>query len=1009
MTDVWRELALSKTEDRLDAYGESRDSERPEIANLSAWLKKRAMALLHVSLADSDKTEYNSSIMVKSVIRRLVILFCIFVGCLVAFSIQVNRKERTHAASFEGPSLPVVYMNVEGQTVNPMTGYLLELRETSERECLTPLSVDRGINLLIETMDHSIGSMSYQVTSLEDGELLENGELTSFTETGGMLATSFALTTSEIRNGQEYMLRITMNLDDGKTVYYYSRLVQYGAGNIGEYLNFTNEFIDDATNKVTASDLGVYMEPDLTEANWSLAHITITSSTELLSWGGLSPEIIKKMPPTIMEINDINADIRQQYIIRATDSNLNEEYYTVDEYFRVTEYSGQLIVRNYQRDVAQIFDPTLPVIGESMVNLGIQQRDVKYVQNQGATKTAFAVNGDLWTYDAMEDKFTSIFTFRGKALEGDKEVPDLDTRTEFARHGIFLSGISDTGDITFVVYGYMPSGAHEGRTGVSVYRYSGEANRTEEVLFFPLNLSIDLLQRNVSRLSYVSTGNMLYLFLGTQLCRIDLTTGGFQVEQDGIADDAFFVSGSQKQVAWTDTPGGRLADRFTVLNLETGERREITAPSGQKVTGFGFIGEDVCYGLSNEADTYQDSDGTTHGAMYVVRIEGEDTSVRKEYAKEGTYITTAEMVDNSLQMQLAVRTEKGFEPTETDQIRSNELIEKRIEAVPISNTRTEEQMWLTFGDILLRTDPDVMSAIVGDVSEGVETILEWPESDVPQYYIYSYGKLADVETVRNIAIRKAYEAAGTVLDDQQHCVWQRYNWPTTYRIDLNSLSPELLAAGATGDLQAFADALPQGKQLFDMTGVVTTGLFYKLSRGCPVFVKLADGTSYVIVGYTEDDIIYWDAAAGTTAEISRSKADAIYKRGGYTFYSWENIEEEPAEETEQAPAEESGETAAEETPAAPAEGAQEVPAEGTQAAPAEGTQAAPAEGTQAAPAEGAGVQEVPAAPAEGAQEVPAEGTQAAPVEGAGAQEVPAAPVEGDQAALAAEPIAPVAP
>ena len=849
-----------------------------------------------------------------------MILFCIFVACLIAFSIQVNRKERTHAASFEGPQLPVVYMRVEGTTVNPMTGYLLELKESTERECLTPLSVDRGVTLLIETMDHSILSMSYQVTSLEDGELLENGELTDFSETGGMLTTSFALTTSEIRNGQEYMLRITMGLDNGSTVYYYSRLVQYGAGNIGEYLNFTNEFIDDATNKVTASDLGVYMEPDLTEANWSLAHITITSSTELLSWGGLSPEIIKKTPPTIMEINDINADIRQQYIIRATDSNLNEEYYTVDEYFRVTEYNGQLIVRNYQRDVSQIFDPTIPVIGESMVNLGIQQRDVEFVQNEGATRTAFAVNGDLWTYDAMTDKFTSIFSFRGKTLEGDKEVPDLDTRTEFARHGIYLRGITDDGDVTFVVYGYMPSGAHEGRTGVSVYSYSGETNRTEEILFFPLNLSIDLLQRNVSRLSYVSTGNMLYLFLGTQLCRIDLSTGGFQVEQDGIADDALFVSESQKQVAWTDTPGGQLADKLTVLNLETGARREINAPSGQRITGCGFIGEDICYGLTNETDIYQDTDGSMFGAMYLIRIEGEDTSVRKEYSKDGVYITKAVMEDNSLQMDLATRTEKGLKSVGKDQIRSNALIEKRIEAVPISNTRTEEQMWLTFGDILLRTDPDVMSAIVGDVSEGVETILEWPEADVPQYYIYSYGKLCDVETVRNIAIQKAYDAAGTVLDDQQHCVWQRYNWPLTYRIDLNSLSPLLLSAGATGDLQIFKDALPPGKQLFDMTGVVTTGLFYKLSRGCPVFVKLADGTSYVIVGYTEDDIIYWDAAAGTTAEISRSKADAIYRRGGYYFYSWEDVEEAPAEEAaaeetpaEEAPAEETGASGTSET------------------------------------------------------------------------------------------------
>ena len=901
--------------------------------------------------------------MVKSVIRRLVILFCVFAGCLVAFSIQVNRKEQIHAASFSGPQLPVVYMRVEGITVNPMSGYLLELKENTERECLTPLSVDRSINLLIDPMDHAIRDMSYQVTSLEDGEMLENGELTEFMETGGMLASSFALTTSEIRNGQEYMLRITMDLDDGSRVYYYSRLVQYGAGNIGEYLNFTNQFIEDATNKVTAADLGVYMEPDLTEANWSLAHITITSSTDLLSWGGLSPEIIKKIPPTIMEINDINADIRQQYIIRATDNDLNEEYYTVDEYFRVTEYSGQLIVRNYQRDVSQIFDATLPVIGESMVNLGIQQRDVVYVQNEGATRAAFVVNGDLWTYDAMEDQFVSIFSFRGKALEGDKEVPDLDIHTEFARHKIFLNGIDDEGNVTFVVYGYMPTGAHEGRTGVSVYRYSAEMNRTDEILFFPLNLSTDYLMRNVSRLSYVAEGDVLYLFLGTELCRIDLDNGGFQIEQDGISEDALFVSGSQKQVAWTDTADGKLAGILTVMDLDTGERREITPPPGERITGCGFIGEDISYGLTRESDIYQKSDGTYNGAMYVIRIEGEDQSVHKEYSREGKYITAAVLDGNSLQLELSARTEKGLEAAGTDQIRSNELIEERIKTVPISNSRAEEQMWLTFNDILLRTDPNIQAATIGIVSDGIETILEVPESDVPQYYIYSYGKLYDVETVRNVAIQEAYDAAGTVLDDRQNCVWQRYNWPLTYRIDLNSLSPELLVAGATADVQAFANAMPPDKQLFDMSGVMTTGLFFKISRGCPVMVKLADGTSYVIVGYTEENIIYWDAEAGTTAEISRTKADPIYRRGGYAFYTWENRDTNTGEEIVE-----------------PQNGDAEAPAE---AVPADGAEA-PAE---AAPADGA---EVPAeaVPADGA-EVPAE---AAPVDGT---EVPAeaAPME----------------
>ena len=145
---------------------------------------------------------------------------------------------------------------------------------------------------------------------------------------------------------------------------------------------------------------------------------------------------------------------------------------------------------------------------------------------------------------------------------------------------------------------------------------------------------------------------------------------------------------------------------------------------------------------------------------------------------------------------------------------------------------------------------------------------------------------------------------------------------------MNSLSPELLAAGATGDLQAFEAALPPGKQLFDMTGVVTTGLFYKLSRGCPVFVKLADGTSYVIVGYTEDDIIYWDEAAGTTAAISRSKADAIYRRGGYTFYSWENAVSSE-EDTAEASAGDTAEVSAGDSAEAPAGDSADAAAEGS--------------------------------------------------------------------------------
>ena len=835
--------------------------------------------------------------MAKSILKRLVILLCIFVGCLIAFSIQINRKEVTYAAPVTGASLPMAYMQVEGMTVNPMTPYRQELQEAFERECLTPLSVDRSLTLLIDPKENSVKGVSYQVTSLEDGSMMENGQLTEMEDAGGMLALRFRLTTTELHNEQEYMLRFAVDIGKGGTLYYYTRLMQYGAGNIGSYLSFTNSFIESATDKVAAADLAIYMEPDNTEPNRSLAHITITSSTELLSWSSLHPQIVMRMPPTIQEINDINAGIRQQYVIMATDEDLNEEYYTVDEYFRVTEYSGMLIVRNYQRDCAQIFDGSLPVVGESALNLGIQPRDLEYVENQDSTKAAFAVNGDLWLYDTMTDKLTQIFTFRRKTAE-EKPKPDLDGRTEFARHAVSIGEITPAGDITFLVYGYMPSGAHEGLTGVSVCRYSAESNAVEETMFLPLDQSIDFLMRNVSKLSFIS-GDAMYLFLGSQLCRVDLSDGGFSVEEEGIAEDALFVSDTQRQIAWTDSTDGGPGTKMTVLNLATGARRTIQAPGGQKIVGCGFIGEDIGYGLVREEDILGRTDGTVVCGMYLIRIEGENGEIRKEYQKDAVYVTQAAVNGSNMQLDLATRTGNRFQEAGTDQIRNNELKEDRVQLLPIAAKRTDEQMWLTFADILLKTDPEVLTAGYSGERGEVQTILESPENEQEQYYIYGYGKLQDIETRRKTAIVKAYECAGAALDEKQRYIWQRYDWPVTYRIDLNTMTPGILNAGSSGDPAAFEAALDSGSELLDVSGTMTTGMFYWISRGRPVFGKIPDGGSYLLVGYDEDNVLVWDPATGGTQEIRRGKADKLFRQMGYVFYTYQEKQADPLPEEEQ--------------------------------------------------------------------------------------------------------------
>ena len=834
--------------------------------------------------------------MFKKVANRIGILAAVFVVCTILFSVQGARKNTVHASSSAGASLPVAYMQVEDLLVNPMTAYRQELREATERETLTPLSVDRTLTFVIDPRQNSIGQIQYQVTSLETGALLENGELTDMEDAGGMLAAKFTLQTSEIRKEQEYMLRFAVNIGDGSTLYFYTRLVQYGAGNVGAYLSFTNNFIENAANKVTAADLGIYMEPDPAESNLSLAHITIKSSTDMLSWSSLAPTIVQRMAPTIQEINDMNIGICQQYIISATDENMNEEFYTVREYFRITEYAGQLIVRNYERDVAQIFDAELPVITDSTINLGIQPRDVIYAENEKSTRVAFVANGDLWSFDAMNDKLVKIFSFRGKTKE-ETPKPDLDIRTEFPRHGIAIGEINNDGDVSFVVYGYMPSGAHEGMMGVSVCRYTEKDNQVEERIFLPLNQSLGLLERNVSRLSFVGGGNDLFLFLDTQLCKIDLTNGSFSVVETDIPESSLMVSATQRQVAWTDSENGEMGTILTVRNLATGTKREIRALSGERITLCGFVGEDLGYGYAREQEIFYRPDGSALQGMHTIRIEDEDAELKKEYSRENYYVTSAQATTDSLQLTLAIKGETMLEDAGTDQIRNNQIMEDRVMVTPQYDGRTDETMRVSFPDTLLQSDPQVQEAAYNSRKGSIETILEWPQTLQRAYYIYANGKLQDIEVDRRVAVQKAYAIYGGVLDDGQRYIWQRGSWPISYKLDLDTMSSTLLEAGSSGDPERFEKAVGRDYEIVDLSGTETTGMFYVIARGYPVYAGLADGRSYLLVGYDEDNVLVWDQSKGSTRAIKRKSADKMFGQAGYVFYTYQEREEEPDTET----------------------------------------------------------------------------------------------------------------
>ena len=174
------------------------------------------------------------------------------------------------------------------------------------------------------------------------------------------------------------------------------------------------------------------------------------------------------------------------------------------------------------------------MLTSSGINLGVVPEDTQYVTNTAGDIVAFVVNGDLWSYNRSANKCTKVFSFRKK---GEYE---LDERYNYGEHDIRIVRVSESGDITFVVYGYMNRGEHEGETGIAVYNFQSENQVAEETLFVPATVSYSVLRQSLDILSYVSTNGNLYLYLNSSCIRSAWETEAVR----------YFRRASRRNVLW---------------------------------------------------------------------------------------------------------------------------------------------------------------------------------------------------------------------------------------------------------------------------------------------------------------------------------------------------------------------------------------------------------------------------------------------------------------------------
>ena len=474
-----------------------------------------------------------------------------------------------------------------------------------------------------------------------------------------------------------------------------------------------------------------------------------------------------------------------------------------------------------------------------------------------------------------------VFSFRKQDA-----IQNFDARENISQHDFKIIRVEESGDIDFVVYGYMNRGEREGQTGTAVYHYYSDQNVLEEKVFIPSLSSYEFMKQDVQVLSYVSTDNMLYLYQQKKLYRINLSEKTYEVVKDGIDTQCFFTSNSNRHIAWLEEMKLFDSSNIIELDLETGEQKKITASDGTRIRAFGFINEDLVYGVADESDIKTDSTGSFYYAMNELRIQNFDGELVKSYAEDGVYITDVKISQGLIELSRAQWQNDHYAEITSDHIMNN-VKTKEEEVASIATVTTTRQAGITrlvYSDENKNKNP-LVSVPKWMVLEDSTTLeLDEGTDDTNYYYVYANGGLYGIYTDVASAVQEADAQTGVVLNRAQQYVWERGNTKTKVTLNVAEI-PDWFKSAKT-DVSYLEEQLGDGGTVMNLTGCTLEEVLYQVSAQRPVIVSLGDAGNRVIVGYDAYNTLLYNPADQTTSYMGINDSTAAFEAAGNVFISY---------------------------------------------------------------------------------------------------------------------------
>lgn len=850
----------------------------------------------------SAKLNFREKGLPKAVRKKLCCLAVIFAAATILFQIILNRNISEKNVSMAKASLPLVEISAYGNVMGELHGYINEMDACYMRDALIPLTQERQMDISIQTYGYDVKDVSYEIRSLDTSRKIADTPLTKWENFDDTMKTSLQIE-NLVEAGEEYLFVLTIS-NDSQPLHYYTRIMlPEASSNTKKCLAFARDFHETAMSS-HYEDLASYVETSPYCDQDTLATVNINSTLDQIGWKGFSGSITGEPLIQITDINDDYLSLTYFYQMQEKEGS-HTTYYNVEEYFKVRYTQEEIYLLDYQRTMEQLLDADNVSVNNNKFAVGITDNETNYLSNETGTIVSFVQGGELFAYDQNKRTFTKVFGF----------IEDMsDKRENYQQHNIRILNIDETGNMDFVVYGYMNRGSHEGDCGINLYHYDSSKQEAVEQVFISSTHSYQILNANFSNLLYENAQGDFYIMLGGTLAKVGPDNLSTQELISGLHTGQYAVSQSGQYVAWISE--GEMSDSISVMNLETEDIRTIEAEEGTKIKPLSFMTNDFVYGIANTKDITTDAAGSSVYPMSKLRIVDtttENFDLLKSYEKPDYYVTAVSKDSFTLTLERVQKNDHTYVSAESDTIKDSAGEQNKtvtIAKVPSKTKGSITQYVMTEPETKITASSPKQQTAGMAVTKHTRN-MEVSTSDNQQTYFVYVGSHV-VLTTQNLtkAIAKADEQLGLVIDNKQRYIWKRGKKAyvnafsdvevgtsdASANTSAGCISAMLVRKGTNSEVHAL---LAQGTSpvtilqralkdnlVLDLSGCSLSQVLYYVSHGAPVYARTGNNAALLIIGYDAANIIVYHPDTDTYSKMSTDEATSLFEDAGNVFISY---------------------------------------------------------------------------------------------------------------------------